>query len=175
MMQGIVDHNRIFTNISVGWPGSVNDARVFRKCNIFRYSTNFFGPNEYLVGDSAYPCKGWCMVPYSRRGNQSAQQKRFNHLHSTTRVVVEHSFGMLKGRFKRLKSMETSLKNALKLITACVVIHNIARMEADEYDPLMAAPHHPLPHRPGQDKSDVAGKRLRNLMAALVCSGRMSD
>ena len=30
ILQAVVDHEYIFRDISVGWPGSVNDARVYR-------------------------------------------------------------------------------------------------------------------------------------------------
>ncbi|XP_060774405.1 uncharacterized protein LOC132884567 [Neoarius graeffei] len=35
ILQGVVDHRYCFTNINVGWPGSVHDARVLRNSHIY--------------------------------------------------------------------------------------------------------------------------------------------
>ena len=36
IMQAIVDHNYLFLDICVGWPGSVHDARVFVNSAIYK-------------------------------------------------------------------------------------------------------------------------------------------
>ncbi|KAG6939979.1 hypothetical protein G0U57_020863 [Chelydra serpentina] len=36
VLQALVDHKGCFTNINVGWPGKVHDARVFRNSGLFR-------------------------------------------------------------------------------------------------------------------------------------------
>jgi hypothetical protein len=168
MMQGIVDHQRRFTNISVGWPGSVNDARVWKCCSVSKHAKNAFAANEYVIGDSAYPCCSYCIPPYSRKGNLAAEKKEFNHKHSSTRVVVEHSFGMLKGRFKVLKHLQCSLDNAPKIITACVVLHNIAREEADEYLLGQNLPHPKNPHHPLPEDHKQAGRAHRDRLMRLI-------
>ena len=35
IMQAVVDHRGIFTDISIGWPGRVHDARVFANSDLF--------------------------------------------------------------------------------------------------------------------------------------------
>ena len=35
LMQALVDCNYCFTNIYIGWPGSVHDARVFCNSNVY--------------------------------------------------------------------------------------------------------------------------------------------
>ena len=35
VVQAIVDHEYLFRNICVGWPGSIHDARIFSNSNIF--------------------------------------------------------------------------------------------------------------------------------------------
>ena len=170
LMQGIVDHQRRFTNISVGWPGNNNDARVFRVCSVSKQSRQLFEPGEYLVGDSAYPCKAYCIPPYSRRSRLAPYKKTFNHFHSQTRVTVEHSFGLLKGRFKILKNLNVNLDNSTKFITACVVLHNITVDARDTYSPKVMPAHVPLPNRSARYYSDVRGKRHRDRIADMVTS-----
>ena len=47
ILQGVVDANYCFTNIYIGWPGSVHDARVFSHSPIFRQITE----QELLPGN----------------------------------------------------------------------------------------------------------------------------
>ena len=34
-MQGVVDYQGIFTDVYIGWPGQVHDARVFKNSVLF--------------------------------------------------------------------------------------------------------------------------------------------
>ncbi|CAM5088703.1 unnamed protein product [Eretmochelys imbricata] len=36
VLQALVDHKGHFTNINVGWPGKVHDARIFRNSGLFQ-------------------------------------------------------------------------------------------------------------------------------------------
>ncbi|KAJ8915568.1 hypothetical protein NQ315_012453 [Exocentrus adspersus] len=77
-LQGVCIPNKIFTNVVVGWPGSVHDSRigtylvskVFQNCEIFRNVDNgrrakyFTNLEQHLVGDSAYPLLDWVLTPY---------------------------------------------------------------------------------------------------------------
>ena len=40
LMQGVVDHKGLFTDIYVGWPGRVHDARVFANSSLFQKGQN---------------------------------------------------------------------------------------------------------------------------------------
>ena len=66
ILQGVVDANYCFTDIYVGWPGSVHDARVFSHSPIYKQITeqellpgnrtmliNSIEVPLYLIGDSA--------------------------------------------------------------------------------------------------------------------------
>ena len=77
VVQAIVDHEYIFRDICVGWPGSVHDARIFTNSKIFRQITQdrlladggtrtILGCQvpTYIIGDSAYPIQTWLMKPF---------------------------------------------------------------------------------------------------------------
>ncbi|XP_031351370.1 putative nuclease HARBI1 [Photinus pyralis] len=136
ILQGVVDSKMKFIDISTGHPGSVHDARVLRKSYMYNaavenYQTTFF--NKYrLVGDSAYPSLKWLVVPYKDNGHLSDEQRDYNYRHSVTRIIVEHAFGALKGRFRRLRYFENlKLTFIIKCVVAACVLHNICLMGND--------------------------------------------
>ena len=111
IVQAIVDHNCLFRNICVGWPGSVHDARVFANSLLYHKVINkqllqgdsmHVGGHDIptlLVGDSAYPIQSWLMKPFAHSPKLSQEQKLFNYKLSRARVVVEIAFGRLKARW----------------------------------------------------------------------------
>ena len=110
LLQACCDHEMFFTNCYCGWPGSVHDSRVLRNSDIFYSASNrhddFFPNNSHLLGDTAYPLQTWIMTPYKDNGHLTEQQKTYNHLHCSTRMVIERAFALLKGRFRRLKYVD---------------------------------------------------------------------
>lgn len=53
-------------------------------------------------------------------------QKRFNSVLSQSRQVVERSFALLKGRFRRMKHLDMKRTDLIpSFILACCVLHNI--------------------------------------------------
>ena len=57
---------------------------------------------------------------------------------SKCRVRIEMSFGVIKSRFNCLRSLRVSPERACQIISACVVLHNIATIRKER------APHVPL-------------------------------
>jgi len=51
-----------------------------------------------LLGDGAYPIREWLynVVPYKDYGKLTESQKIFNKILSSTRVLNENTFGLLK-------------------------------------------------------------------------------
>ncbi|OXA53469.1 putative nuclease HARBI1 [Folsomia candida] len=129
--QIICDPNRIIRHFYTGYPGSVHDAKVFGACDIAKNPRNFFSPGEYIIGDSAYPKSETLIVPYKRRQGQLTQtQRAFNKYISSHRIAVEHTIGLLKGRFQSLKQIRIQIDRdghikCCRWIKACIVLHNI--------------------------------------------------
>lgn len=86
IIQAVVDDSRSFTDIYVGWPGSVHDARVFRRSPLFENleSGGFCTSGTYLLGDAAYPLKRYMIVPFKDNGHLNAAQKRYLFFHYVT-------------------------------------------------------------------------------------------
>ena len=76
ILQAVVDHEYLFRDVYVGWPGSVHDARVFANSSLYQRahdkeilkscSRAILGKTifPFLVGDSAYPLSSWLMKPF---------------------------------------------------------------------------------------------------------------
>ena len=100
-----------FTNIYIGWPGSIHDARVFKNSNLYRKGQNgsldpttgkiINGVKVPLVvlGDPVYPLLPWLMKPYTANGRLTPAAKTFNYRLSRARIVVENAFGRLRSRW----------------------------------------------------------------------------
>lgn len=136
ILQGICTAEKIFTDISAGYPGSMHDARVIRNSGIFSKATSdqsciFHNGQYHLVGDSAYPLLPWLMVPHKDFGALTNCEKRYNKKLSKTRVVIENTFGLLKGRFRRLHMLDCNIDFAPYIVTACCVLHNICMSNGD--------------------------------------------
>ena len=146
-VQGIVDGRKIFLDVAAGFPGSMHDARVLRNTTIYDRAEQgnvlAVGPfhriggheiQPYLVGDSAYPLSRWLQKPYPE-GTRDRSEIHFNRQLSSARVKVECAFGILKGRWRILSSIEeSSIARVSKIILACAVLHNFCILNGDEWD-----------------------------------------
>ena len=68
-MQAVVDHNNLYTDVVIGWPGSVHGARILSNSKIFeKENNNTLFPqnvkeeisgqkmNQFIIGDAAILC-----------------------------------------------------------------------------------------------------------------------
>lgn len=92
-----------------------------------------FPSNTFLLDDSAYAATNWIVPPFKDYGHLNDHQKTFNFIHSSTRMVVENAFGLLKGRFRRINKFteQRNLNSIKKLIVSACVLHNLCILSAD--------------------------------------------
>ena len=146
-MQGMVDNAGRFTDVYIGWPGRVHDARVFVNSSLYKRAqdgTLFPDCKETIcgeeipllvLGDPAYPLLSWLMKAFPDNGSLSCQQKTFNYRLSRARVIVEHAYGRLKGRWRcLLKRNDTSVHDLPTLVAACCVLHNICEIHGETFN-----------------------------------------
>ena len=142
---GAVDPDRPFINVNLGWPGRVNDGRVFfnsslsrfleEKCSQMNYRLVPTGNGTYtpiplyLLGDSAYGNSKRMVTTYEiGECERDHIVQKLNKRLAGVRYVVEHAFSLLKGRFRILLSSmpmaKRSVEKATNIVMACVVLHN---------------------------------------------------
>ncbi|CAM1312244.1 Uncharacterised protein r2_g2256 [Pycnogonum litorale] len=143
LLQGVVDATYRFWDISVGAPGKIHDARLFRQSK-FKHALNLGKLNStsnivcgnsipfYVLGDAAYPISRNVIKPYPDNGQLTSRQKNFNRHVSRTRCIVENAFGRLKGRWRiLLKRNDSALELTKRVTYACVILHNICESMGD--------------------------------------------
>lgn len=178
ILQGICTAKKFFTNVSIGVPGSRNDNRAL-SFSAFHEKLMQEGPNSqfyndfnHLIGDKAYPCRTWLMSPYKDYGNLTRLQRNHNYIHSSTRAVVEHIFGLLKGRWRCLLGL--ILKDIAKcsnFVLACCVLHNFCYLNNDHVIEAMEIDdrQYPINFVDYQDKvSKRLGKAKRDNIASTL-------
>nr|XP_048705918.1 tetratricopeptide repeat protein 33 isoform X1 [Caretta caretta]XP_048705919.1 tetratricopeptide repeat protein 33 isoform X1 [Caretta caretta] len=144
VLQALVDHKGLFTDINVGWPGKVHDTHIFRNSGLFeQLQEGTYFPDQkitirdvempiVILRDPAYPLMPWLMKPYT--GTLDSSKELFNYRLSKCRMVIECAFGCLKARWRslliRLDLSETSIPI---VIAACCVLHNLCESKGEKF------------------------------------------
>lgn len=139
ILQAVCDHTLSFTDIYIGWPGSVHDARVFSNSPLgtaLERDPDSVCPNGlFLQGDAAYPLKETLLTPFKDNGHLTPEHNYYNFCHSSTRMSIERALGLLKGRLRRLKMVDVkSMGKVITVIAAACIIHNICLMSEESVD-----------------------------------------
>lgn len=125
-LQAIAVSSLQFTNCYTGYPSSVSDVRIFRNSDIHSEfmdnNQQYFGENEFILGDKAYPLFPWLIPPYIDRGRLQNIHRVFNTVQAKTRQVIERAFALFFGRFRRLRDLDMNRVDLIHptIIAACV-------------------------------------------------------
>jgi hypothetical protein len=143
ILQAIADSRCSFRYIHAGMPGRNHDSWHFQQThsNLLAQRKEVLGLNSppntftkgldislYIIADKAYQLEPWLITPFKPNPvfTLTDDYKVFNHLHSKTRIVIERSFGILKGRFKELScGTRLRLHFVPEVIHCCAILHNI--------------------------------------------------
>lgn len=143
ILQGVCKHDLTFININIGWPRRVHDAKVFRNSTIFEIGNTKcqqLHGHYHILGDCAYPLKRWLLTPYRDTGHLTRNETNFNKNLSARRPVIERSFGLVKGRFRRLKYIcMRDVKEICNVISTAFVLHNVCIFRGEELEEFMEA------------------------------------
>ena len=141
ILLALVDADYKFLWVDVGANGSTSDCAVYNQSQFKEELENrtlglppptpLAGDDtaipHFVVGDDAFPLREWMMKPFSFR-NLTDEERIFNYRLSRARRVVENAFGILANRFRcLLTTMFQTPENAMQIVLATVVLHNIMR------------------------------------------------
>ncbi|KAI4344545.1 hypothetical protein L6164_011760 [Bauhinia variegata] len=134
-VQGVVDPKGVFTDVCIGWPGSMPDDQVLEKSALFHGAATGALKDVWIVGNSGYPLMDWALVPYTHQ-NLTWTQHAFNEKIGDVQKVAKEAFARMKGRWSCLqKRTEMKLQDLPVVLGACCVLHNICEMRNEEMDP----------------------------------------
>jgi hypothetical protein len=130
--QPVCRHNMLFCHIYTGYPGSVHDSRILKQSGLWTNGLRMCNMANHTLGDAAYPTRRWLLTPFRDNGHLTEQ-------HTSNRVVIERAFALLKGKFRRLKYLETAKVNtSVEIIMMCCVLHNICTLTNDNIEDFLA-------------------------------------
>ena len=88
ILQAVVDDKYLFTDVCVGWPGSIHDAKVLANTSLYRKAEEkhilcgkavAYQGVVFLVGDCACPLSSWLIQPFAHNSSLTASQIYFNY------------------------------------------------------------------------------------------------
>jgi hypothetical protein len=134
-LQGVVGPDGAFTDVCIGWPGSMPDDQVLEKSMLHQRAAAGMMHDSWLVGGASYPLMDWVLVPYTHP-NLTWTQHAFNEKVAELRRVAVEAFARLKARWACLqKRTEVKLQDLPVVLGACCVLHNICEIRGEEVDP----------------------------------------
>lgn len=136
LLQCIVSAQCLIWDYDFGWGGSLDNGNLFKMSTAGkRCATGDLGKYA-LVADTPYAPRVWMLVPYKdTRGSLSRMKCQWNCEQFNTRMPVKKAFGMLKSRFRILtKRMDMTLGNISKIVSTCLVLHNLCILHQDHFD-----------------------------------------
>ncbi len=175
--QVVCDHEYKVTNIAVGWPGRVHDARVLANSSVFTqgeagtlFSKRMMPLNDVnmpivLLGDPAYPLRPWLLKPFSDTGRLSQKETTFNYRLSRARMTIENTFGRCKARWRiLLRRTDVDTDRVTNVILACFTLNNICETHKEAFDPEWDVGRVDEPrHQPHYEGNEGTGSEVRRI------------
>lgn len=132
----VCDHQGRFTFVSTGYVGSMNDSLAYRATRLHKDRDEFFQGKEYLLADAGYSITS-TVIPRYKGTDITPQEHRFNGLHGSARVKIEHAFGWLKLKWQSLQNLPVKIDKkrhigrASSWVIACMILHNFCLVHPD--------------------------------------------
>ncbi|KAJ8750655.1 hypothetical protein K2173_015836 [Erythroxylum novogranatense] len=134
-VQGVVDPRGVFTDVCIGWPGSMLDDQVLEQSALFQRANRGLLKDVWIVGNPSFPLMDWLLVPYTHQ-NLTWAQHAFNEQIGKIQGVAKEAFMRMKGRWGCLqKRAEVKLQELPAVLGACCVLHNICETRNEAMEP----------------------------------------
>ncbi|KAD2394111.1 hypothetical protein R6Q59_033842 [Mikania micrantha] len=135
-VQGVVNPNGVFTDVCIGWPGSMSDDQVLEKSALYQRADGGLLKGVWIVGGCGYPLMDWVLVPYTQP-HLTWTQHAFNEKIDEILKVSKDAFARLKRRWSCLqKRTEMKLQDLPVVLGACCVLHNICELRDELIEPV---------------------------------------
>lgn len=123
----------------------------------------------YLIGDDAYPASHTLAVPWPGKHGAHTPQCAYNYHHSSARIAIEQTFGMLSRKWLLLKRpFEGSLRRTPHSAGICLTVHVCCKLVRAAVCPRARAAR----HRTDCPRTSVVAAQLRHRLQARRGSGR---
>jgi hypothetical protein len=124
-VQAVCDAYKRYTYCAIDMPGSTHDSRAFANSSLADAIARGCIPDKYyFLGDAAYKGTASILTPYI--GNVRADESVFSFYHSSLRMTIEGSFGMLVNKWGILQGpIRLAISRAPVVIKACMALHNL--------------------------------------------------
>eukprot|EP00270_Netrium_digitus_P020700 TRINITY_DN8592_c0_g3_i2.p2 TRINITY_DN8592_c0_g3~~TRINITY_DN8592_c0_g3_i2.p2 ORF type:complete len:262 (-),score=56.18 TRINITY_DN8592_c0_g3_i2:301-1086(-) len=134
-LQGTVDARGCFTDLCIGWPGSMSDDRVLMNSALYQRGCSGGLAGFWIVGSISYPLQSWLLVPYRPVESVTWAQHACNEKLEEIVRVARDAFARLKARWRFLqRRSEVKLQELPALLGACCVLHNICEQRGEATD-----------------------------------------
>lgn len=124
ILQGACDERLRFMDINCESPGSVHDSRVFSNSALCSKIEDML-PEFHVLGDSGYALMKGLMTPVRDNGHLGMAEIRYNGIHASARSMIDRAFALLKGKFRRLKHLDTDVTYVQRIVKTACVLHNV--------------------------------------------------
>ena len=130
---GLIAANKRFLWARVGAPGSVHDSTLLQSAPIFHQIES-----GHVLPHNVLTLPGHGEIPLVMVGDRypdttkNQKERYFNRKLRSARVVSEHAYGVLKGRFRIIyKEAECRRYNIKAVIMVCTALHNLCIVRSD--------------------------------------------
>jgi hypothetical protein len=124
-LQAVCDYRKRFMAYAMR-PGSCSDKLLFLMSEFGRHSHKKIPGTYHWLADAGYRLTSRILIPFDLYEVMPRDQRKFNYIHSKTRISIECAFGILKERFRIFQiALPFSPARCSKIIVACMVLHNI--------------------------------------------------
>ncbi|KAK9130568.1 hypothetical protein Sjap_011055 [Stephania japonica] len=143
IVQGMVDWEGRFMDVSAGWHGSIQPSVVLSRSKLFSRVEEskellLNGPlieidatliPQYVLGDACCPLLQWVMTPFSIPNTECdsyLSEKAFNSVHGEAMRLVRTAFGRVKARWQLLsmKWKKESVEFLPFIVVTGCLLHN---------------------------------------------------
>ncbi|KAJ8962429.1 hypothetical protein NQ314_005725 [Rhamnusium bicolor] len=134
------DYHFIFADI--GGQGRISDGGIFQNCLLWQkiYTNALNLPPDVplpsreknipyvFLGDGAFALHRNVMKPFPGNHDMGTNERTFNYRLSSSRVIVENTFGVLTSVFRVFKKpIEIDVSKVPMITLSCILLHNFLR------------------------------------------------